>query len=113
MFSVWLLSARTQFVHRVSETLLDQLLKTLLECRVITEDEVEEVAETEIRAVKAQMLIDTVRRKGSKASSALIAALWEEAPRLSTELKLIPGRHSGCQCNLLHTTQTSSVVFSF
>ncbi|XP_026218041.1 uncharacterized protein LOC113163525 [Anabas testudineus] len=86
-----LLSARTQFVHRVSETLLDQLLKTLLECRVITEDEVEEVAETEIRAVKAQMLIDTVRRKGSKASSALIAALWEEAPRLSTELKLIPG----------------------
>uniref|UniRef100_A0A3B4X063 CARD domain-containing protein n=1 Tax=Seriola lalandi dorsalis TaxID=1841481 RepID=A0A3B4X063_SERLL len=40
------------------------------------------------RADKARVVIDTVRKKGSEASSVLIAALCEEDSCLSTELNL-------------------------
>ena len=42
----------------------------------------------EARAEKARQVIDTVRRKGTKASSVVIAGLREVDPCLSRELKL-------------------------
>uniref|UniRef100_A0A3Q1JZ23 CARD domain-containing protein n=1 Tax=Anabas testudineus TaxID=64144 RepID=A0A3Q1JZ23_ANATE len=84
-----LAAVRTQFVSRVSQPVLCKLLDKLLEDRVITEDEMEVISITAHRAEKARMLIDTVRRKGSEASSALISALCEEDPCISTELKLM------------------------
>ncbi|XP_071340350.1 ribonuclease inhibitor-like isoform X3 [Trachinotus anak] len=81
-----LLSVRTQFINRVSEPVLRKLLDKLLECAMVTDDEMEAAAGTPTRAEKARVVIDTVRRKGSGASSALIAALCEVDPCLSTEL---------------------------
>ncbi|XP_050925418.1 uncharacterized protein LOC108894854 isoform X6 [Lates calcarifer] len=80
-------SVRTQFVSRVSEPVLQKLLDKLLECGVITDDEMD-LSGTAKRAAKARVVIDTVRRKGSEASSALISALCEEDQWLSTELNL-------------------------
>ncbi|XP_050925417.1 uncharacterized protein LOC108894854 isoform X3 [Lates calcarifer] len=82
-----LMSVRTQFISRVSEPVLQKLLDKLLECGVITDDEMD-LSGTASRADKARVVIDTVRRKGSEASSALISALCEEDRWLSTELNL-------------------------
>ncbi|XP_071340407.1 protein NLRC3-like isoform X2 [Trachinotus anak] len=71
-----LLLARTQFIKRVSEAVLNQLLDKLLERGVVTDDEMQS-ARTKTRAEKARDVIDTVRRKGTEASSVLIAALCE------------------------------------
>uniref|UniRef100_A0A3B4WYH5 CARD domain-containing protein n=1 Tax=Seriola lalandi dorsalis TaxID=1841481 RepID=A0A3B4WYH5_SERLL len=71
-------SVRTQFIDRVSEPVLHKLLDKLLERGVITEGEMERVVTQSTRADKARVVIDTVRKKGSEASSVLIAALCEE-----------------------------------
>ncbi|XP_071354669.1 protein NLRC3-like isoform X3 [Trachinotus anak] len=81
-------SVRTQFISRVSEPVLRKLLDKLLERGVVTEEEMEAAGTPNTRADKARVVIDTVRRKGSQASSALIGALWEEDSCLSTELNL-------------------------
>ncbi|XP_067341592.1 NACHT, LRR and PYD domains-containing protein 12-like isoform X3 [Channa argus] len=81
-------SLRTQFVERVSEAVLRKLLDKLLEPGVITDGEMEEIIATVNRAEKARALIDTVRKKGTEASSALIDALCEVDHCLSKELKL-------------------------
>ncbi|XP_071340427.1 protein NLRC3-like isoform X17 [Trachinotus anak] len=81
-------SVRTQFIDRVSEPVLRKLLDKLLECGVVTDEEVESVGPLN-RADKARVVIDTVRRKGSQASAALIAALCEVDSCLSTELNLM------------------------
>ncbi|XP_056246452.1 NACHT, LRR and PYD domains-containing protein 12-like isoform X2 [Seriola aureovittata] len=83
-----LMSVRTQFISRVSEPVLRKLLDKLLERGVITDDEMESAA-TLNRPDKARVVIDMVRRKGSQASSALIAALYEEDSCLSAELHLM------------------------
>ncbi|XP_040910504.1 NACHT, LRR and PYD domains-containing protein 12-like isoform X9 [Toxotes jaculatrix] len=83
-----LMSVRTQFINRVSEPVLRKLLDTLLERGVITDEEME-AAGALSRADKARMLIDMVRRKGSQASLALIAALYVEDSCLSIELGLM------------------------
>ncbi|XP_018528510.2 NLR family CARD domain-containing protein 3-like isoform X7 [Lates calcarifer] len=80
-------SVRTQFISRVSEPVLRKLLDKLLERGVITDDEMD-LAGTASRADKARAVIDTMRRKGSEASSALISVLCEEDRCLSTELNL-------------------------
>ncbi|XP_041823989.1 NACHT, LRR and PYD domains-containing protein 1b allele 3-like [Melanotaenia boesemani] len=82
-----LLSARTQFISRVSEPNLDKLLDKLLERGVINEEEMES-ARTKARAEKARDVIDTVQRKGTEASSVLIAALREVDLFLSKVLNL-------------------------
>ncbi|KAF1394510.1 hypothetical protein PFLUV_G00001070 [Perca fluviatilis] len=82
-----LFSVRTQFVGRVSEAVLDQLLDKLLEHEIINDGEMQSM-KIEARAEKARQVIDTVRRKGTTASSVLIAALREVDPCLSRELKL-------------------------
>uniref|UniRef100_A0A7N6FLV8 CARD domain-containing protein n=1 Tax=Anabas testudineus TaxID=64144 RepID=A0A7N6FLV8_ANATE len=49
---------------------------------------VRDQTETDTRAEKARVLIDTVRRKGSEAISALLTALCEVDPCLSKKLNL-------------------------
>ncbi|XP_071342011.1 uncharacterized protein, partial [Trachinotus anak] len=83
-----LMSIRTQFINRVSEPVLHKLLDKLLERGVVTDEEVESVGPLN-RADKARVVTDTVRRKGSQASAALIAALCEVDSCLSTELNLM------------------------
>ncbi|XP_018519296.2 NACHT, LRR and PYD domains-containing protein 12 isoform X1 [Lates calcarifer] len=80
-------SVRTQFISRVSEPVLQKLLDKLLERGVITDDEMD-LSGTASRADKARVVMDTVRRKGSEASLALISALCEEDRCLSAELNL-------------------------
>uniref|UniRef100_UPI0037E92A45 LOW QUALITY PROTEIN: NACHT, LRR and PYD domains-containing protein 1a allele 5-like n=1 Tax=Semicossyphus pulcher TaxID=241346 RepID=UPI0037E92A45 len=82
-----LLSLRTQFLSRVSEPVLNQLLDKLLQDGIITDDEMQSIR-TKVKAEKARDVIDTVRRKGREASSVLIAALCELDPCLSRELNL-------------------------
>ncbi|XP_053183729.1 protein NLRC3-like [Scomber japonicus] len=78
---------REQFVSRVSEPNLDQLLDKLLGFGVINDGEMES-ARTGTRVDKARKVIDMVRRKGSEASSDFIVALCEVDPNLSTQLNL-------------------------
>ncbi|XP_068585942.1 LOW QUALITY PROTEIN: NACHT, LRR and PYD domains-containing protein 1-like [Cebidichthys violaceus] len=80
-----LFSVRTQFVDRVSDPVLNQLLDKLLEHGVITDTEMQS-ARTRNRADKARDVMDTVRRKGSEACSVLITALCEVDPYLYTAL---------------------------
>ncbi|XP_063339185.1 uncharacterized protein LOC134634069 isoform X2 [Pelmatolapia mariae] len=83
-----LMVIRSQFIDRVSEPVLRKLLDKLLERRVIIDDEMD-LGGVRSRADKARQVIDVVRRKGSQASSALIAALCEVDPCLSRELQLM------------------------
>ncbi|KAM9337114.1 NACHT, LRR and PYD domains-containing protein 12-like [Symphorus nematophorus] len=78
---------RTEFVNRVSECVLKQLLDKLLERGVINDEEMQSVR-TKTRTDKARDVIDMVQRKGSEASSILIAALREKDQHISTLLNL-------------------------
>uniref|UniRef100_A0A8C9YCP2 CARD domain-containing protein n=1 Tax=Sander lucioperca TaxID=283035 RepID=A0A8C9YCP2_SANLU len=82
-----LLPVRTQFVNGVTEPVLNQLLDKLLQVEVINDAEMEWI-KPKLRADKARDVIDTVRRKGAKASSVLTAALCQLDPFLSKELNL-------------------------
>ncbi|XP_059195167.1 NACHT, LRR and PYD domains-containing protein 12-like [Centropristis striata] len=84
-----LFSVRIEFIIRVTEPVLNQLLDTLLDRHVITDGEMESISQiNRTNADKARKMIDTVRRKGAEASSVLIAALLEVDPHLSRALKL-------------------------
>uniref|UniRef100_A0A3P9DTY0 CARD domain-containing protein n=1 Tax=Maylandia zebra TaxID=106582 RepID=A0A3P9DTY0_9CICH len=83
-----LFTVRSQFIDRVSEPVLKKLLDKLLEKHIINDQEMESVRSQQSKADKARDVIDTVRRKGSIATSLLIAALCEEDPCLFTELNL-------------------------
>ena len=76
---------RRQFISGVTETILDQLLDKLLECEVMSYDEMQS-ARTKRGADKARDVIDSVQRKGNEASSRLITALCEVDPYLSRQL---------------------------
>ncbi|KAL7373818.1 hypothetical protein ABVT39_014933 [Epinephelus coioides] len=80
-----LFSVRAEFVSRVSEPNLNKLLDKLLEHHVINDEEMQS-ARTKVRADKARHVIDTVRNKGTEASSVLIAALCEVDSHLSRVL---------------------------
>ncbi|KAG7219752.1 hypothetical protein INR49_018845, partial [Caranx melampygus] len=54
-------SARTEFIQRVTEPVLRQLLDKLLDCGVVTDREMESAIAKTTRADKAQEVIDTVR----------------------------------------------------
>lgn len=82
-----LFSVRIQFVNRVSEPVLDQLLDRLLERGMINDAEMQS-ARTKTQADRARDVIDMVRKKGRTASLALIAALREVDPCLSRQLNL-------------------------
>nr|XP_028268042.1 caspase recruitment domain-containing protein 18 [Parambassis ranga] len=83
-----LLSIRTEFVQRVSEPVLRKLLDKLLESRVLTDNELEKAGSGD-RSDKARVVIDMVRKKGTRSSSALISALCEIDPCLSEVLQLM------------------------
>lgn len=83
-----LMSIRTEFIDRVSDPVLRKLLDQLLQRGVITDDEME-CFRTSNRAENARKVIDAVRKKGSAASSALIAALCDVDQCLSAELQLM------------------------
>ncbi|XP_023284659.1 NACHT, LRR and PYD domains-containing protein 12-like isoform X1 [Seriola lalandi dorsalis] len=85
----YLASVRTDFIDSVSEPLLHKLLDKLLARKVVIKGELEFAGTQKTRADKARVVIDTVLRKGRKASEALIAALCEEDQCLSTKLKLM------------------------
>uniref|UniRef100_UPI003AAAF09E NACHT, LRR and PYD domains-containing protein 3-like isoform X1 n=1 Tax=Centroberyx gerrardi TaxID=166262 RepID=UPI003AAAF09E len=80
-------SARPEFIKRVSEPVLDNLLDELLRRMVINDEEMES-ARTKARPDKAREVIDMVRRKGTEASSNMIAVFRERDPYLSKELNL-------------------------
>uniref|UniRef100_A0A669EQ14 CARD domain-containing protein n=1 Tax=Oreochromis niloticus TaxID=8128 RepID=A0A669EQ14_ORENI len=73
-----LFTIRSRFIDSVSESILNKLLDKLLQQRVINDQEMESFRSKQSRADKARDMIDTVRRKGSEASSLLIAAICEE-----------------------------------
>ncbi|KAM9322775.1 NACHT, LRR and PYD domains-containing protein 12-like isoform 8-T11 [Pholidichthys leucotaenia] len=81
-------SVRPEFIQRVTEPTLYQLLDTLLQRRVINDEERQTVRINPTTAEKARYLIDMVIRKGPEASSVLIEALREKDEYLSTELGL-------------------------
>ncbi|XP_073323720.1 uncharacterized protein [Pagrus major] len=81
-------SIRMQFVERVSGPVLNQLLDKLLDLDCINDEEMQSVKAKPVIQDKARELIDTVRKKGTRASSALIAALRKVDPNLSSHLKL-------------------------
>ncbi|XP_034722212.1 caspase-1-like [Etheostoma cragini] len=86
-----LLRVRTQFVARVSDALLNQVLDYLLERGVLSYSEMEGILTrtgTRTRADKARDVVDTVIKKGREASSLLVSALCELDPVLSRELGL-------------------------
>ncbi|XP_035530492.1 uncharacterized protein LOC118337516 [Morone saxatilis] len=80
-------SVRTNFINRVSEPVLHQLLDELFERVIITDHEMQSVR-TKVGTEKARDLIDMVRRKGNISSSALITALCKLDPCVSKELEL-------------------------
>ncbi|XP_028450400.1 caspase-1, partial [Perca flavescens] len=83
-----LLKVRTEFVKRVSDANLNQLLDKLLEHGFINDEEMQSVR-TKVKAEKARNLIDLVREKGPEASSLLIDTLCELDQCVSKVLKLI------------------------
>lgn len=73
---------RTQFVERVSDPVLDQILDTLHEHRVINDGEMESLRDPKNRANKARKVFDSVRKKGAYAWSVLREALRKKDPNL-------------------------------
>ncbi|KAK2919510.1 NACHT, LRR and PYD domains-containing protein 12-like isoform X1 [Channa argus] len=79
--------ARSSFVERVSDPVLNKLLDDLQQYRVITDAEGEE-ARIKSRQDKARDVIDMVRKKGEEASSIMITILNNNDPFLCKGLHL-------------------------
>lgn len=71
---------------KVSMAVLQQLLDRMLENKILNDAELELAGTT--KADKARAVIDMVRNKGSKASTAFIVAMCDLDPCLAEELKL-------------------------
>ncbi|XP_033986711.1 uncharacterized protein LOC117482645 [Trematomus bernacchii] len=82
-----LFSVRTEFIQRVTPTLLIDLLDKLFESGVITESEMTS-ARTKPQNGGAREVVDAVRNKGAEASRVLINALRELDPYLYRKLNL-------------------------
>ena len=78
---------REEFVKRVSEPVLNRLLDKLYP-DVISNEEMQSIRKQSVPQEKARELIDSVEKKGPKASSVLIAALCKLDKYLSSQLKL-------------------------
>ncbi|XP_072209656.1 caspase-1-like [Excalfactoria chinensis] len=84
-----LLRVRADFVSRVSKAVLSNLLDELLAHKVLNQAEVDEVREgNTVTTDKARSLIDTVRRKGTKASAIFIDSLRKHDGNLAEHLGL-------------------------
>ncbi|XP_059195045.1 NLR family CARD domain-containing protein 3-like [Centropristis striata] len=83
---------RTEFVKRVSDANLNFILDKLFERDVINQGEMEDIRQTNRTTInKARDVIDTVRKKGAKASLVLIDALREVDPYLFDDLMELRG----------------------
>ncbi|XP_012727262.2 caspase-1 [Fundulus heteroclitus] len=83
---------RTNFVAKVSKAVIKQLLDDLLEDRLLNDGEVDSVLEDNTgRADMARCLIDTVKRKGDKASRKMIKHIENRDSALYAELELSSG----------------------
>uniref|UniRef100_A0A665TNT9 CARD domain-containing protein n=1 Tax=Echeneis naucrates TaxID=173247 RepID=A0A665TNT9_ECHNA len=80
-------AVRAEFIQRVSDTVLNQLLDKLLEGGVFSDEEMKS-ARTKSTADKARDVIDSVIGKGNEASSFMISALCQLDPCVSRELSL-------------------------
>ncbi|XP_039470008.1 NACHT, LRR and PYD domains-containing protein 12-like isoform X2 [Oreochromis aureus] len=80
--------ARTNFVDKVSDPVLNKLLDELQHVTVLTDAE-GEAARAKPRGEKARDLIDMVRKKGAEASSKMIAVFYANDPYLCKELGLV------------------------
>uniref|UniRef100_A0A8C6SU46 CARD domain-containing protein n=1 Tax=Neogobius melanostomus TaxID=47308 RepID=A0A8C6SU46_9GOBI len=79
-------SMRCEFIERVSEVVLDQVLDRLLQSGVLTGAERESAASIRERRTRAAQLIDSVLKKGSKASRLFIQNLHDQDLLLFDEL---------------------------
>ncbi|KAM6899493.1 NLR family CARD domain-containing protein 3-like isoform 1-T1 [Xenentodon cancila] len=80
------------FVNRVSEEILKQLLDALESDNVFSCSEKEEILQTnKTRADKARCFIESVKRKGNKACRKMIRHFQTKDPELSSELGLSSG----------------------
>uniref|UniRef100_A0A3Q0SFM2 CARD domain-containing protein n=1 Tax=Amphilophus citrinellus TaxID=61819 RepID=A0A3Q0SFM2_AMPCI len=77
--------ARTNFIDKVSDPVLNKLLDELQHFAVLTDAE-GEAARAKPRADKARDLIDMMRKKGAEASSKLIDVFHANDPYLCKEL---------------------------
>ncbi|CAB1438337.1 unnamed protein product [Pleuronectes platessa] len=86
-----LANVRTKFVEQVSIGTLDRLLDNILEDRIVNDWQKDTILErNSSRENKARCLIDTVKKKGDKASMMMIAHLQNCDPFLYSELGLGP-----------------------
>ncbi|XP_041928595.1 mixed lineage kinase domain-like protein isoform X2 [Alosa sapidissima] len=82
-------AVRSRFVEKASLPLLKQLLDELQTARVLNSEEAESVLEEQsARADRARCLIDTVRKKGRRASETMITHLRDKDPELAQTLGL-------------------------
>lgn len=80
---------RPSFVDKVSTHMISQLLDEILKDSVVNSGEKDWILEeNNIRADKARRLIDTVIKKGDRASGKLIAHIECKDPELYFELQL-------------------------
>uniref|UniRef100_A0A3B3BKH4 Caspase a n=1 Tax=Oryzias melastigma TaxID=30732 RepID=A0A3B3BKH4_ORYME len=91
-----LFNVRAKFVGKVSKPVLELLADDLLQDRVLNDAERESISE-EKRREMACMLIDIVRKKGSKASSKMIDHLEKNDPSLFSELGLSGAHQMACE----------------
>ncbi|XP_072235799.1 NLR family CARD domain-containing protein 3-like [Leuresthes tenuis] len=83
---------RMEFVKRVTEEILKQLLDALLADGVFSDLEKEAIIEdNQTRADKARRLIDDVRRKGEEACRKMMEHLQKLDRTLSSQLRLLSG----------------------
>ncbi|XP_034001788.1 NACHT, LRR and PYD domains-containing protein 1b allele 1-like [Trematomus bernacchii] len=79
----------SDFIERTSKPLLRSLVDKLFEKKVLTDSERESAEEKQNRSDKASFVIDTVMKKGNKASSEMITFLCDADPYLCEQLGLI------------------------
>ncbi|KAL7400150.1 hypothetical protein ABVT39_007202 [Epinephelus coioides] len=80
---------RRKFVEKVSKVLIMQLLDDLLQDGILNDGQKDSIVEeNNTTADKARVLIDTVKRKGDKASRKLIAHIHSRDSTLYSELGL-------------------------
>lgn len=80
---------RPEFVKRVNKSLISQLLDEILKDKIVNDGERESILEENATTGdKARALIDMVKKKGERASKALIAYIEIKDPSLHSELGL-------------------------
>ncbi|XP_038550293.1 caspase-1-A-like isoform X1 [Micropterus salmoides] len=83
---------RSKFVDKASKELINQLLDDILEDKILNDGEKDSILEeNSSRADKARCFIDTVKKKGNKASRKMITYLQSRDPTLYNELGLSCG----------------------